>query len=77
MTECLAPACVVQPTVQFLVGGGVVVVVVVVMVPTPYTRLYTLDRAQAHTGYVLTWRNLLLRRKLSALTARSLYQFVF
>ena len=42
MTECLAPACVVQPTVQFLVGGGVVVVVVVVvMVPTPYQVVHT------------------------------------
>ena len=36
MTECLAPACVVQPTVQFLVGGGVVV-----MVPTPYQVVHT------------------------------------
>ena len=36
---------------------------------------WTVDRA--HTGYVLTWRNLVLRRKLLALTARSLYQFVY
>ena len=41
MTECLAPACVVQPTVQFLVGGGKVVVLVVVVVPTPHQVVHT------------------------------------
>ena len=56
MTECLAPACLVQPgccTVPARWEEVVVVVVVVgiVVLPTP-SLLYTL--ASGHTGYLLT-----------------------